>query len=145
MPEVTGKVTRINIEGNGQNSGHLQIVTGEEYFWSPCALNRKRNIMRRPNLIAGSLIVLVLGAAPSISAQRGKQTPEQIAAIKKCNDDYKQAVKHANADYKAAVKSANKQIGMARAESLAHARRAKSQALAAATLAKEQCVANAPK
>ena len=49
--------------------------------------------MRRPNLIAGLLIVLVIGVAPSICAQRRKQTSEHMAAIKKCNDDYKQAAK----------------------------------------------------
>ena len=32
MPEVTGKVTRINIKGYGQNSGHLQFVVGGEHF-----------------------------------------------------------------------------------------------------------------
>src|SRR5436853_6219983 len=45
-------------------------------------MTRHANILRRANLIAGSLIVLVLGAAPSISAQRGTQTPEHVAAIK---------------------------------------------------------------
>ena len=73
-------------------------------------MTRQANIMRRPNLIAGLLIVLVLSAAPSTSARRQKQTQEHVAAIRKCNDDYNKAGKQANADYKAAVKSANRPV-----------------------------------
>ena len=92
-----------------------------------------------------TLILISLVLTIALPALTQSQSLSHKAAIKKCNDDYRQAVKVANKDYKSAEKSAKHQPGKARAETLAHARREKNVGLAAATERKAECVKNAPR
>jgi vacuolar-type H+-ATPase subunit H len=101
--------------------------------------------MKTKTSVIALMLALLLCTAVPLAAKPDKYGAAHKAAIKKCQEDYREATKAANEGYKSAVKSAKGQTGKGKAESLAHARQAQAHALAVANMRKTECVKNAPK